>query len=150
MASHKIAADLVGRLSAVSCKVGDRVSAGQELVVMEAMKMEIPVAAPTDGTITSILVQVDDMVEEGQVLVTIEFGFGGTFLDSSIGASAALHLAAAERNISYGCELIGGLWLAEEVVEEPLAYSDFHVHVPTRPGLGVSLDRKKLKRFSRE
>lgn len=77
-------------------------------------------------------------------------GFGGTFLDSSIGASAALHLAAAERNTSYGCELIGGLWLAEEIVEEPLVYSDFNVHVPTRPGLGMSLDRKKLRRFSRQ
>jgi muconate/chloromuconate cycloisomerase len=77
-------------------------------------------------------------------------GFGGTFLDSSIGASAALHLAAAESNISYGCELISGLWLAEEIVEEPLVYSDFHVHVPTRPGLGMSLDREKLKHFSRK
>lgn len=75
--------------------------------------------------------------------------FGGTFLDSSIGASAALHLAAADRNISYGCELIGGLWLTEEIVEEPLVYADFHVHVPTRPGLGMTLDREKLKRFSR-
>jgi muconate/chloromuconate cycloisomerase len=76
-------------------------------------------------------------------------GFGGTFLESSIGASAALHLAAAERNTTFGCELIGGLWLAEEIVEQPLVYSDFHVHVPKRPGLGMSLDRKKLKRFSR-
>lgn len=76
-------------------------------------------------------------------------GFGGTFLDSSIGASAALHLAAADRNMSYGCELIGGLWLAEEIVEEPLVYADFHVHVPSRPGLGMTLDREKLKRFTR-
>jgi muconate cycloisomerase len=89
--------------------------------------------------------QISNILEAGGIA-----GFGGTFLDSSIGASAALHLAAAERNILYGCELIGGLWLAEEIVEEPLAYSDFHVHVPTRPGLGMSLDRKKLKRFSRE
>ena len=76
-------------------------------------------------------------------------GFGGTFLESSLGASGALHLAAAEKNTSYGCELIGGLWLAEQIVEEPLVYDDFHVHVPTGPGLGMKVDRAKLKRFSR-
>ena len=51
--------------------------------------------------------------------------------------------------MSYGCELIGGLWLAEEIVEEPLTYSDFHVHVPRGPGLGMMLDRTKLDRFRR-
>jgi muconate cycloisomerase len=89
--------------------------------------------------------QISAILEAGGIA-----GFGGTFLDSSIGASAALHLAAAEQNISFGCELIGGLWLAEEIVEEPLVYSDFHVRVPTRPGLGMTLDREKLKYFSRE
>lgn len=108
--------------------------AGADVVALKIMK---------SGGITGNR-QISAILEAGGIA-----GFGGTFLDSSIGASAALHLAAAERNITYGCELIGGLWLAEEVVEEPLTYSDFHVHVPTRPGLGVSLDRKKLKRFSR-
>jgi muconate/chloromuconate cycloisomerase len=75
--------------------------------------------------------------------------FGGTFLESSIGAGAALHLAAAERAVSFGCELIGGLWLAEEIVEEPLIYRDFHVHIPIGPGLGMKIDRAKLKRFRR-
>lgn len=75
--------------------------------------------------------------------------FGGTFLDSSIGASAGLHVLATERSATFGSEFIGGLWLAEEVVQEPLLYEDFHVAIPTGPGLGMSLDREKVELFRR-
>ncbi len=75
--------------------------------------------------------------------------YGGTFLDSSIGASAALHVAAAERSVTFGSEHIAGLWLGDEIVEQPLVYEDFHVHVPRRPGLGMTLDRDKLAHYRR-
>lgn len=76
--------------------------------------------------------------------------FGGTFLDSSIGASAGLQVAAAERSVTFGSEYIGGLWLSDEIVEQPLVYEDFHVVIPQRPGLGMVLDRGKLSRYRRE
>ena len=52
-------------------KVGDTVAANQEIVVLEAMKMETPVYAPVAGTVTAINVKEQDSVSEGQVLLTI-------------------------------------------------------------------------------
>ena len=45
--------------------------AGDSIVVLEAMKMEIPVVAPQDGTVASIEVRVGDAVENGDVLATL-------------------------------------------------------------------------------
>src|SRR3546814_15382751 len=42
--------------------------------------------------------------------------YGGTFLESSIGTSAGLQVAAAERSVTFGSEFIGGIWLADEIV----------------------------------
>ena len=51
---------------------GDRVTAGQALVVLEAMKMEHTVAAPLDGVLTALHVQPGDQVESGQALAVVE------------------------------------------------------------------------------
>jgi len=53
----------------LKCKSGDTVSKDQVLVVIEAMKMETSIAAPTSGTIQSVDVAVGDAVREGQILV---------------------------------------------------------------------------------
>src|SRR3546814_9267679 len=74
----------------------------------------------------------------------------GTFLESSIGTSAGLQVAAAERSVTFGSEFIGGIWLADEIVTEPLVYRDFHVFVPTRPGIGMTLDRDKFEHYRRK
>src|SRR3546814_798497 len=76
--------------------------------------------------------------------------YGGTFLESSIGTSAGLQVAAAERSVTFGSEFIGGIWLADEIVTEPLVYRDFHVFVPTRPGIGMTLDRDKFEHYRRK
>ncbi|PTD16809.1 muconate/chloromuconate family cycloisomerase [Sphingomonas fennica] len=76
--------------------------------------------------------------------------YGGTFLESSIGTSAGLQVAAAERSVTFGSEFIGGIWLADEIVTEPLVYQDFHVFVPTRPGIGMTLDRDKFNHYRRK
>ena len=52
--------------------VGTSVKAGDSVVVLEAMKMEIPVVAPQDGTISSIEVAAGDAVESGDVLATMD------------------------------------------------------------------------------
>ncbi|OEY65526.1 acetyl/propionyl/methylcrotonyl-CoA carboxylase subunit alpha [Marinobacter sp. X15-166B] len=62
-------APMHGRITAVTCKVGDRVSAGTALVALEAMKMEHTLNAPADGEIAAIHCVEDDNVNSGQVLI---------------------------------------------------------------------------------
>jgi acetyl-CoA carboxylase biotin carboxyl carrier protein len=68
----EVAAELVGNVWKVLVKPGDPVEADQELVILESMKMEIPVLAPSAGTVKEVRVSENDVVKEGQVLVVIE------------------------------------------------------------------------------
>jgi acetyl-CoA/propionyl-CoA carboxylase biotin carboxyl carrier protein len=61
-----------GSVVTVDVEEGDEVTAGQTLMVVEAMKMEHPVTAPVDGTIVGLAVAVGDPVDAGQALVTVE------------------------------------------------------------------------------
>lgn len=72
MAETKITAELAGRLFLINVGIGDTVTSGQDVAVVEAMKMEIPVAAPASGVVKSIMVAVDEMIEEGQLLMTLD------------------------------------------------------------------------------
>ena len=72
MAKIEVRSEITGTVWKVHCKLGDRVSAGDVLVVVESMKMEIPVMTEDDGTVTSILVQEKDSVAEGQVVAVLE------------------------------------------------------------------------------
>jgi muconate cycloisomerase len=76
--------------------------------------------------------------------------FGGTSLETSIGTAASLNLFCAVPNLTEGSELFGPLLLADDVVEQPLEYRDFHARRPKRSGLGVSLDEDKLDHYGRE
>lgn len=69
--SVKIEAGAAGKVFKLERKPGDAVKAGDPVVVIEAMKMEIPVVAPQDGTVASIDVAVGDAVEAGAVLATM-------------------------------------------------------------------------------
>lgn len=53
------------------------------------------------------------------------------------------------RQLTWGTELFGPLLLTEDIVEQPLRYSDFQLHVPRTPGLGLNLDETRLARFAR-
>lgn len=64
-------APMPGKILGVKVKVGDAVSAGQTVVVMEAMKMETEIVAPVAGTVTAIMVNGGDMVESGAPMVSI-------------------------------------------------------------------------------
>ncbi len=70
--SGSVTSPLAGRVVSVDCKVGQSVAAGDQLVTIEAMKMNTFVYAGGAGTVGSILVNAGDAVEEGQVLVTID------------------------------------------------------------------------------
>lgn len=68
---QEIASDLVAEVAAVHVSVGDHVEAGQELVLLESMKMEIPVTPEFPGTVTAVRVRRGDVVQEGEVLVIV-------------------------------------------------------------------------------
>jgi biotin carboxyl carrier protein len=72
MPDIKIVTEVAGRICAVLVDIGGRVGDGDNIVLVEAMKMEIPVASPSAGTLKSLLVKIDDLVAEGQVLAVIE------------------------------------------------------------------------------
>jgi biotin carboxyl carrier protein len=71
MPDIKIVTEVAGRVCALPVEVGASVGEGDDIAFVEAMKMEIPVAAPAAGKLTSILVSLDDVVAEGQVLAVI-------------------------------------------------------------------------------
>ncbi len=70
--SIKIEAGAAGKVFKLEKKVGDAVKKGDAVVIIEAMKMEIPVVAPQDGTVASVDVAVGDAVEAGAVLATLK------------------------------------------------------------------------------
>ncbi|HEX7789329.1 MAG TPA: acetyl-CoA carboxylase biotin carboxyl carrier protein subunit [Afipia sp.] len=72
MAEIKIATEVAGRICAIAATVGSNVGNGEDVVFVEAMKMEIPVPSPAAGKIKAILVSVDDVVAEGQTIATLE------------------------------------------------------------------------------
>jgi len=68
----EVEAPLAGNIWEVLVNVGDSVEEDDELVIIEALKMENPVYAPTDGTVKEIKVAKGDIVEEDDVLIIIE------------------------------------------------------------------------------
>lgn len=69
--SVKVEAGAAGKVFKVEASVGQKVSKGDTVIILEAMKMEIPVVAPQDGTVASIDVAVGDAVEAGAVMATL-------------------------------------------------------------------------------
>jgi len=69
--SVRVEAGAAGKVFKVEASVGQAVKAGDAVVILEAMKMEIPVVAPQDGTVASIDVSVGDPVEAGALLATL-------------------------------------------------------------------------------
>ncbi|MBO4678485.1 MAG: acetyl-CoA carboxylase biotin carboxyl carrier protein subunit [Lachnospiraceae bacterium] len=70
--SIKVEAGAAGKIFKVEKQVGAQVKKGDAVIILEAMKMEIPVVAPADGTVASIDVNVGDMVEAGACLATLK------------------------------------------------------------------------------
>jgi muconate cycloisomerase len=75
--------------------------------------------------------------------------YGGCLLESSIGAAAHLQVFGGLRELAWGCEHFGPQILVDDLVEQPLRFADFRIHLPAGPGLGVTLDQEKLGRYAR-
>ena len=71
MSDTSVLSELNAVVLTIAVATGDRVQNGDTLIVLESMKMEIPVTAPRDGTVAAILVQAKQTVEEGQKLAIL-------------------------------------------------------------------------------
>jgi len=76
--------------------------------------------------------------------------YGGTMLEGAFSTIASAHLFASFDNLQWGTELFGPLLLTEEILRQPLDYSDYELTVPTGPGLGIELDEAAIQRFTRD
>ena len=69
---EEVLAPMPGNIFEILVKVGDEVKEDDELLILEAMKMENPICASVDGTVKEIKVKEKDVVEADQLLVIIE------------------------------------------------------------------------------
>jgi acetyl-CoA carboxylase biotin carboxyl carrier protein len=69
---HEIVAELVGNVHSVAVAAGDEVAAGDTIVVLESMKMEIPVLTEVAGVVRDLTVHAGDVVQDGDVLAVVE------------------------------------------------------------------------------
>jgi len=76
--------------------------------------------------------------------------YAGTMLETGLGTAAALQLFSTVEKLDWGTELFGPLLLNDEILSEPLSYRDFHVEVPSGPGIGVALDQDKINFYRRD
>ncbi|WP_373089394.1 acetyl-CoA carboxylase biotin carboxyl carrier protein subunit [Sneathiella sp.] len=72
MTITNVMSEVIGSVWKVDMKVGDAVKTGDTIMILESMKMEIPVEAPVDGTLAELKVKPEESVDEDQVLCTIE------------------------------------------------------------------------------
>jgi biotin carboxyl carrier protein len=70
--SVEIKAPMTGKIISIVVSPGDKVNAEDEVVIMDAMKMEIPVYAPSDGVVKEIKVKEGDSVKTDQILIVLE------------------------------------------------------------------------------
>jgi acetyl-CoA carboxylase biotin carboxyl carrier protein len=68
----RVNAHITGTVWKIEVKVGDSVAEGQTVVILESMKMEMPVESPAAGKVTSVLVKEGDAVEEGAAVAELE------------------------------------------------------------------------------
>jgi acetyl-CoA carboxylase biotin carboxyl carrier protein len=68
----RVNAHITGTVWKIEVKVGDSVTEGQTVVILESMKMEMPVEATAAGKVTAVLVKEGDAVEEGAAVVELE------------------------------------------------------------------------------
>jgi acetyl-CoA carboxylase biotin carboxyl carrier protein len=70
--ADEIRAEMVANVWKVVAAAGDQVSDGDTLVILESMKMEIPVVAECDGTVVELAVAEGDVVQEGDLIARVE------------------------------------------------------------------------------
>ena len=72
MSKHDVESEVTGNVWKVLLEVGSEVAEGDVNMILESMKMEIPVESPVAGTLTELKVSPEDQVEEDQILAVVE------------------------------------------------------------------------------
>lgn len=72
MARLEVASEVTGNVWKVQVEAGASVQEGDVLLILESMKMEIPVEAPQAGTVADVLVAVEDAVSEDQIVAVLD------------------------------------------------------------------------------
>lgn len=67
-----VTANMAGTVINVLVQAGDQVSAGQDVIVLESMKMEVPVQTEAEGKVVEIKVNIGDFVNDGDVILVLE------------------------------------------------------------------------------
>lgn len=70
--SVNVVSPMPGVITEIFVKKGDKISTDEDLMILEAMKMENPIASPIDGLVTEIKVQEKDKVKTDQILAVLE------------------------------------------------------------------------------
>jgi acetyl-CoA carboxylase biotin carboxyl carrier protein len=68
----KITASMAGTVLSIFASVGDQVNAGQEVLMLESMKMEIPIESGVEGVVREVKVNIGEFVNEDDVLLVLE------------------------------------------------------------------------------
>lgn len=68
----QVIANMAGTVINLLVQVGDQVNEGQDVVVLESMKMEVPMQAESSGTVAEIKANIGDFVNEGDVILVLE------------------------------------------------------------------------------
>ena len=72
MARHEVESEVTGNVWKVEVEQGQQVEEGDVLIILESMKMEIPIESPASGAVAELLVKPEDSVEEDQIVAVIE------------------------------------------------------------------------------
>lgn len=70
---HEVRAEITANVILVQVETGQRVTEGDELVILESMKMEIPVLAPVDGIVAEVALRAGATVAEGDLVAVIKY-----------------------------------------------------------------------------
>lgn len=72
MAQVEVKSEITGKVWKIETKVGDKLEEDDPILILESMKMEIPIMAPADGTLVEIFVAEEDAIEEGQTVALFD------------------------------------------------------------------------------
>ncbi|MFL2526914.1 MAG: acetyl-CoA carboxylase biotin carboxyl carrier protein subunit [Candidatus Azotimanducaceae bacterium] len=72
MAKHEVESEVTGNVWKILLEVGADVAEGDVIMILESMKMEIPVESPAEGKLVELKVSAEDQVEEDQVVAVVE------------------------------------------------------------------------------
>ena len=72
MAKQEVESEVTGNVWKVLKSTGDSVAEGEVIMILESMKMEIPVLASDDGTVAEVMVEEEEPVAEGQVVIVLD------------------------------------------------------------------------------